>query len=80
MKFLPDSEYAMIHGQCLSVGVGGYLLGGGANILGTTAKYGGGMEHVTEYTMVTAKGQIVKVNRDNVTHWGDGGREVILPY
>ena len=28
------------HGQCRSVGVGGYLLGGGVNWLGTYNKYG----------------------------------------
>ena len=30
------------HGQCPGVGVGGYLLGGGVNWLGTFNKYGYG--------------------------------------
>ena len=32
----------MVHGQCLSVGVGGFLLGGGVNWLGTYNKFGYG--------------------------------------
>ncbi len=27
LKTIPPENYTLIHGQCLSVGVGGYLLG-----------------------------------------------------
>ncbi len=29
-------QFTLMHGQCLDVGVGGYLLGGGVNIAGST--------------------------------------------
>ena len=35
-------RFSYPHGQCRSVGVGGYLLGGGMNWLGTYNKYGYG--------------------------------------
>ena len=41
----------MIHGQCLTVGVGGFLLKGGFNMLGGSARYGDGSSHVVRYTM-----------------------------
>ncbi len=68
-----------MHGQCLDVGVGGYLLGGGVNIAGSTNRFGTGSEHVEEYTLVTAEGDIIIVNKDNVTKvdpHGHGGYEV----
>ena len=67
LSLIPPSKYTMIHGQCTSVGVGGYLLGGGVNFVGTTSKYGTGASNVLEYTLVTADGNIVIVNKDNVT-------------
>ena len=48
LEFAPPSAYSYPHGQCRSVGVGGYLLGGGVNWLGTYNKYGYGAEHVLE--------------------------------
>lgn len=58
----------MIHGQCLDVGVGGYLLHGGVNVMGSSDKYGLGSHHVIDYTVVTATGNVIKVNDDNVTN------------
>ena len=46
LEFAPPEKYSYPHGQCKSVGVGGYLLGGGVNWLGTYNKYGYGAEHV----------------------------------
>ena len=46
LEFAPPSQYSYPHGQCRSVGVGGYLLGGGVNWLGTYNKYGYGAEHI----------------------------------
>ena len=37
---IPTTIYSYPHGQCRSVGVGGYILGGGVNWLGTYNKYG----------------------------------------
>ena len=51
----------MLHGQCLTVGVGGYLLGGGVNLPGTTQRLGTGSSNVLQYTIVDADGFIVKV-------------------
>ena len=39
-------RYTVIHGQCLTVGVGGYLLGGGVNALGASARFGFGAQNV----------------------------------
>ena len=36
---IPQSEYSYDNGQCKSVVVGGFLLGGGVNWLGTFNKY-----------------------------------------
>ena len=57
----------MVHGQCTDVGVGGYLLGGGTNLLGATARHGVGSEHVLGYEVVTADGSIITVTTNNVT-------------
>ena len=34
------------------MGVGGYLLGGGVNMVGTTARHGSGMQNVISYRLV----------------------------
>ena len=67
LKYIPATKYTMIHGQCLTVGVGGYILGGGVNAVGTSQRYGSGALNVLEYTMVNAKGNIVKASENNVT-------------
>ena len=54
-------RYAYPHGQCRSVGVGGYLLGGGVNWLGTYNKYGYGAESVLQMRAVLADGAIADV-------------------
>ena len=58
---IPPNQYTMIHGQCTSVGVGGYILGGGVNVVGTSERYGSAASHVKQYTMVDAKGRILLV-------------------
>lgn len=58
---LPPDQFTMIHGQCTSVGVGGYILGGGVNVVGTSERYGSAADHVQRYTMVDAKGRILLV-------------------
>ena len=62
LEVLPATDFTVIHGQCTSVGVGGYLLGGGINFAGTSNKYGSGASHVLQYTMVDAKGRILLVS------------------
>ena len=42
LRKLPVDKWSMVHGQCPSVGVGGFLLGGGVNWLGTYNKFGYG--------------------------------------
>ena len=39
---LISARFSYPHGQCPGVGVGGFLLGGGVNWLGTFNKYGYG--------------------------------------
>ena len=58
------TRYAYPHGQCRSVGVGGYLLGGGVNWLGTYNKYGYGAESVLQMRAVLADGTIADVSQE----------------
>ena len=67
LEHIPTAEYTMIHCQCLAVGVGGYILGGGVNLVGTSQKYGSGAMNALEYTMVDAEGNIIKASENNVT-------------
>ena len=46
----------------LQVGVGGYLLGGGINFVGTSQRITTGANNVLQYTMVDARGDIYKVS------------------
>ena len=59
---IPASEYSYPHGQCRSVGVAGYLLGGGVNWLGTYNKFGYGAESVLSMRAVLADGSIASVS------------------
>ena len=61
LKKFPPERYTMVHGVCTGVGVGGFLLGGGVNYLGTSQRYLSGSSNVLQYTMVDAKGDIYKV-------------------
>ena len=65
----------MIHGQCLTVGVGGFLLKGGFNMLGGSARHGDGSSHVVRYTMVDVKGDILRVDGDSVKKFDLKGNE-----
>merc|ERR1719376_1884156 len=60
-RVIPLTKFSYPHGQCRSVGVGGYLLGGGVNWLGTYNKYGYGAEHVLKLRVVLADGSIGEV-------------------
>jgi len=62
LSFAPPTKYSYPHGQCRSVGVGGYLLGGGVNWLGTYNKYGYGAEHVLTMKVVLADSSIALVD------------------
>ena len=59
----------MMHGQCVTVGVGGFLLGGGVNIVGTSQRIGTGSSNVLQYTMVDTDGFIVKVVYQSVNNY-----------
>ncbi len=67
LSILDPSKMTLVHGQCTDVGVGGYLVGGGVNVAGTTSKYGLGSENVDEYTLVTADARILTVTADGIT-------------
>ena len=53
---IPTYKWTVVYGQCL--GVGGFLLGGGVNMVGSTTRYGAEMEQVLQYRMVTATVEI----------------------
>ena len=76
LRHIPEEQYTMVHGSCLTVGVGGYLLGGGSNVAGPPMRYGSGAENVLEYTMVTAEGEILTVDKDRVVRKNYEGHEV----
>ena len=61
LEYVPTNKYTLIHGQCLGVGVGGFLLGGGINAIGTSQRYKSGAINVLQYTIVDAEGDIYKV-------------------
>merc|ERR1719300_108242 len=61
LRAIPVTRYSYPHGQCRSVGVGGYLLGGGVNWLGTYNKLGYGAESVLEMRVVLADGSIAVI-------------------
>merc|ERR1712168_832461 len=67
LEYAPPEKYSYPHGQCRSVGVGGYLLGGGVNWLGTYNKYGYGAEHVLKMKVVLADGSIALVDKTSTT-------------
>ena len=67
LNIVPTDRYTMVHGQCYSVGVGGYLIGGGSNIVGTTQRLGTGAFNVLQFTMVDAEGNVIKASESNVT-------------
>ena len=67
LKIIPPDRYTLIHGACLDVGVGGYLIGGGAQASGTTQRLGFGNFNVLQFTMVDGNGNIIKVSESNLT-------------
>merc|ERR1712198_219117 len=64
LEYAPPTKYSYPHGQCRSVGVGGYLLGGGVNWLGTYNKFGYGAEHILQMKVVLADGSVAWVDKD----------------
>ena len=71
---LPPDRYTVVHGQCLGVGVGGFVLGGGVNAVGSSARYGAGAEQVVEWRLVTAAGERVSVTQEAVLLLGENGK------
>jgi len=67
LEYAPPTKYSYPHGQCRSVGVGGYLLGGGVNWLGTYNKFGYGAEHILQMKVVLADGSIALVDKTSTT-------------
>jgi len=61
-RAISPEVYSYPHGQCRSVGVAGYLLGGGVNWLGTYNKYGYAAEQVLKMRVVTANGTILDLS------------------
>ena len=66
-RVLPSEEFTYVHGQCLDVGVGGYLMGLGVHTPGLSVIYGSGADNVAEYRVVLADGAIAHVTADNTT-------------
>ncbi|TRY76806.1 hypothetical protein TCAL_10455, partial [Tigriopus californicus] len=80
LKQFPISRYSMVHGQCTTVGVGGYLLGGGVNFVGTSSKLGSGSQNVMEYTMISATGDLLKVSENAIQtlHLNESVKDTLL--
>jgi len=76
LEYAPPTRYSYPHGQCRSVGVGGYLLGGGVNWLGTYNKYGYGAEHILQMKVVLADGSLAIVDKDSTRYYYPVGRSV----
>merc|ERR1712227_468935 len=76
LEYAPPTRYSYPHGQCRSVGVGGYLLGGGVNWLGTYNKYGYGAEHILQMKVVLADGSLAIVDKDSTRYYYPVGRTV----
>ena len=76
LSFIPPTKYSLVHGQCLNVGVGGYLLGGGVNALGASARFGWGAENVLMMKAVLADGRQAKITEDRVEIYRGGGGDV----
>jgi len=68
LKNIDPKQYSYPHGQCKSVGVGGFLLGGGVNWLGTYNKYGYGAENIIKMNAVLADGSLVTVEKDSTVY------------
>jgi len=68
LKTIDSEKYSYPHGQCRSVGVGGFLLGGGVNWLGTYNKYGYGAENIIKMKAVLADGSLVTVEKDSTVY------------
>ena len=77
LSFIPPTRYSLVHGQCLDVGVGGFLLGVGINLLGATARIGWGAENVLMMRVVLADGRQAKITEDSVEIYSGGEVERI---
>ena len=80
LSFIPPTKYSLVHGQCLNVGVGGYLLGGGVNALGASARFGWGAENVLMMRAVLADGRQAKITEDSVEIYNGGGEVERIRY
>ncbi len=70
LKAIPQTKYHIIHGQCQTVGVGGFVLKGGINMVRGSSLYGSGASNVVRYRTVDARGDILDVDENGVTRYG----------
>ena len=71
LDVIDNRKFTYIHGQCLNVGVSGFLLGLGTNLIGTSSRFGAGADHVLQHTVVLGDGSIAVVNKENTTVFDD---------
>jgi hypothetical protein len=57
----PESDWTFVHGECYTVGVGGFFLHGGVHLGYGTALYGLGGQNVVEMDMVLANSTVLTV-------------------
>ncbi|KAM0306198.1 hypothetical protein ACHAPM_000759 [Fusarium culmorum] len=62
-KHIEDKRDIVIGGQCASIGVSGFTLGGGISPF--SRSYGLGCDNLLEMTVVTTSGDVVTVSRDD---------------
>lgn len=64
-------KYTFVHGECLTVGVGGYYLHGGVHLSSLTNWYGWGNESIRELEIVTADASVLRFKEPRIRTNGD---------
>ena len=60
-----NNKYLLVHGQCTSVGVGGFSLHGGVHFGGLSELYGLASENIEQLTAVISNGSIVILSQNS---------------
>ena len=74
---IPEVRHALVHPTGMNVGVAGFLVGGGVDLLsGVSKRFGSGPQNVLGFTMVNAMGDILVVSESDVRIKREGSDEV----
>jgi len=64
-KTIPSKRFSFVHGECDSVGVGGFYLHGGGHASGLQEQYGSGNSTIVSMEVVTADGKVRTLSDDS---------------